>query len=382
MVTPRPSLAGLLVAQAGVVTRAQARAVGCTTGQIRAQLAAGRWQQVHRGTYATFTGALPPLARLWAAVLTCGDGATLSHRTAAWLYGLSATGGGSGRGEEPIEVTVPAGRKVRAVTGVRVHRSRRLDLDRHPALSPPRTRLEATLLDLAGVEASLDDAIGLVARACQGRRTTPARVRAVLLARRGGRWRRELLAALGDVAAGAESLLELRYLRHVERAHGLPVGERQARVASGRRASVSADPRSQGQRTQGQPTPGQPTPGQRAQGQRAQGQQTQGQRTQGQQTQLVDVRYRRLRTRVELDGRLGHEEARARWRDYARDNAGVVAGDVTLRYGFADVAGRPCEVAGQVADTLRARGWSGHPRRCGPACRLPDPRSRGNPMSL
>jgi len=336
VVTPLPSLAGLLVAQAGVVTRAQARATGCTDGQIRAQLAAGRWQQVHRGTYATFTGDLPPPARLWAAVLACGDGATLSHRTAAGLHGLSATGwgGGAGRGEESIEVTVPAGRKVRAVTGVRVHRSRRLDLDRHPALSPPRTRLEATVLDLAGAAASLDDAVGLVARACQGRLTTPVRLRAALRTRRGGRWRRELLAALGDVAGGAESLLELRYLRDVERAHRLPVGERQARVAG------------------------------------------------GQQTQLVDVRYRRLRTRVELDGRLGHEEARARWRDYARDNAGVVAGDVTLRYGFADVAGRPCEVAGQVADTLQARGWSGRPHRCGPACRLPDPRSRGNPMSL
>ena len=47
-----------------------------------------------------------------------------------------------------------------------------------------------------------------------------------------------------------------------------------------------------------------------------------------------------------------------------RDNAAAVDGRTVLRYGWADVAGRPCEVAAQVADVLRAAGWRGVLRRC------------------
>src|SRR5689334_16353880 len=41
-----------------------------------------------------------------------------------------------------------------------------------------------------------------------------------------------------------------------------------------------------------------------------------------------------------------------------------------LRYGWADVAGRPCEVAEQVAAMLRIAGWAGQPAPCRPACPL------------
>ncbi len=51
-----------------------------------------------------------------------------------------------------------------------------------------------------------------------------------------------------------------------------------------------------------------------------------------------------------------------------RDNRLVVAGDVVLHFGWRDVIGRPCEVAAQVTQVLRVRGWTGSPRACGPSC--------------
>jgi hypothetical protein len=39
-----------------------------------------------------------------------------------------------------------------------------------------------------------------------------------------------------------------------------------------------------------------------------------------------------------------------------------------LRYNWADVTDRPCEVAAEVADALRAHGWTGLPHPCAPLC--------------
>lgn len=134
-------------------------------------------------------------------------------------------------------------------------------------------------------------------------------------------WRVELTAMLDDVAAGAESPLELRYLNRVERAHGLPRGVRQAPAVQGGRR------------------------------------------------QFIDVDLPEFGTRVELDGRLGHEHEGA-FRDRRRDNDGVRAGRATLRYGYVEVFSHACEVAAEVAAVLQSRGWSGTAKRCGPTCRM------------
>jgi hypothetical protein len=63
----------LLDVQCGVVDRPQARQVGFSDRQIRYRLRSGRWRQVHKGVYATFTGPLPREARLWAALRRAGD---------------------------------------------------------------------------------------------------------------------------------------------------------------------------------------------------------------------------------------------------------------------------------------------------------------------
>ena len=71
---------------------------------------------------------------------------------------------------------------------------------------------------------------------------------------------------------------------------------------------------------------------------------------------------------VELDGRLFHDSAGQRDRDLERDLDAALDGLETLRLGWAQVTDRSCATAGKVARLLVRRGWTGRPRRCGPAC--------------
>ena len=303
----------LVARQHGVVTRQQAYAAGLTKAQIEARLRSGRWQPLAGRTFATFTGVPPRKALLWAAVLRAGRGATLSHETAAELQGLTD------RPARAIHVTVPGERRVSPVPGLVVHVSAAVDRARHPTWLPPQTRVEETVIDLTQRARTLDEAIGLLAKACASRRTTANRLLAAIAGRARLRWRAELVSALGDVADGCHSLLELRYLRTVERPHGLPVGERQA--VRPRRGGRWYD----------------------------------------------DVCYRFYRTRVELDGRIAHP-VDARPRDARRDNVAAADGETTLRYGWFDVTEGGCVTAAQVATALHRNGWPGHPRPCRPGC--------------
>lgn len=306
----------LLDQHAGVLTRRAALHAGLTRKQLAARLGSGQWQRLHTGVYAAFSGQPGRTSLLWAALLRSGPASALSHHTAAELDGLAADQA------RVIHVTVPSGRPVTPLAGVVLHYSGRLDEARHPARTPPRTRIEETVLDLAGAAGRLDDALGWVLRGCSSRRTTPDRLAAAMALRARMRWRTELSATLGLAAEGVHSLLEFRYVSRVERPHGLP--------AAGRQYSVV----------------------------RA------GQR------QYQDVTYQEYGLVVELDGVAAHP-AESRWRDVRRDNANTAVGQGTLRYGWADVTERPCFVAAQVADALAARGWTGTLRRCGRSCGLP-----------
>ena len=302
--------------QAGLVSRRQVLVLGHTDEWIEARLARGAWQRLTDGVYATFTGAVPFEARAWAAVLRAGPGATLGGRTAATLFGLVPVDL-----RQPIELIIPAHRRVAAWPGVVVRTSRHLDRRRCPGLTPPRVWIEDAVLDLAEQCASLDDVAGWVSRANRSRLTTPGRIRMALGERARHPWRTELSAMLADVADGAESPLELRYLNRVERAHRLPRGSRQAAA------------RSRGRR------------------------------------QFIDVDLPEFSTRIELDGQMGHLHDGA-FRDRRRDNDGVRSGQATLRYGYVEVFAQACAVAAEVAAVLQARGWSGQPRRCGPTCQI------------
>jgi hypothetical protein len=267
---------------------------------------------MHRGVYATFSGAPTRLAELWAAVLSAGPGAMLSHQTAAELARLTD------RPSELVHVTVPSTRRVVKTPGVVVHYSSRAREALHPAKLPPQTRVEETVLDVAGAARTLDDACGWVTRSLQRGLTTQASLAHYLELRQKIRWRTELAELLTLDAAGLHSVLELRYRRDVERPHGLPRGTRQARFRR------------------------------------------------GDHNEYRDVLYEAYLTAVELDGELAHIGEAWR-RDARRDNAAAADGIVTLRYSWFDVTNAPCEVATEVARVLARRGFSAA-RPCSPSC--------------
>lgn len=306
-------LRDLVAGQCGVFARWQANAIAVDRGLINARLASGRWQRLYQGVYAAFTGRPGRDAELWAAVLRAGPRAVLSHQTAAEVEGFAA------RPSRLIHVTVPLDQHMVRVPGIAVHRSSRIELTRHPLRTPPRTRVEETALDLAHTAATLDDAFGWISRPCSRRLTVAPLLLEAMQHRNRMRWRSELTLALADVAEGVLSPLEHRYVRDVERAHGLPPAKRQVLI------------------------------------------------TRGGQRQYLDNLYEEFGLGVELDGQAYHP-AEDRWKDIGRDNALAADGILILRYGWPEVSDRSCTVAIQVGDTAATRGWTGTLRRCGPAC--------------
>jgi hypothetical protein len=319
--------AQLLALQQGVIARWQAPAVGLRPAAIDALLRRDRWRPLYRGVYAAYTGPPPREGLLWAGVLRAGPGAVLSHHTAAELDGLTD------RPAKAIHVTVGADHRVR-ISGEKkrhdlapriiVHRSDRVDIARHPTRTPPRTRIEETVLDLAAVSASFDDAFSWLSRGCGRRLVTPHMLRETLIVRSRTRWHDEIAGALAAIAEGVHSNLEYRYVRDVERAHGLPKAKRQARIS--RAAPLRR-------------------------------------------SQYLDNLYELFGVAVELDG-AAHHLAEDRWRDVRKANVSAALGIVTLRFSWADVTRRGCAVAAGVAAALQQRGWEGQPSRCGPACTL------------
>ena len=283
----------LLDWQMGVIARWQAPEVGLDPSFIDRRLRRGRWQSLYRGIYATFTGQPDREGLMWAAVLRAGPGAALSYQTAAELDGLIDTPIAA------IHVTVPPRREVSVSDAERragapriiVHQSARLATALHPVRVPPRTRVEETVLDLAQASACFDEALAWAVAACARRRTTHTALLAAMGARSRMRWRTELAAALDDIGGGIHSVLEYRYVRGVERPHGLPRGSRQARQSRGSRSNY-------------------------------------------------------------LD----------------THNFMAAVGIVTLRYGWADISERPCQVAREVGLALRKRGWTGCVTACGLTC--------------
>jgi predicted transcriptional regulator of viral defense system len=153
--------------QAGVVTRAQAQRSGLSDDAIAHRVAAGRWQRVHLGVYATFSGPVSRQARLWAAVLYAGAGAVLSHQTAAELQRLL---------DKPpslIHLSVPPARRVAPREGLRIHRSRHVLVGlRFPPGVLPQTSFEDTILDLVDQAGTVDEVCALITRAFGRRLTT------------------------------------------------------------------------------------------------------------------------------------------------------------------------------------------------------------------
>jgi hypothetical protein len=74
--------------QHGVLTRRDLLGLGFTPKGIKHRVATGRLHVISSGIYAVGRPELTPYGRWMAAVLVCGDGAALSHRSAAELWGI------------------------------------------------------------------------------------------------------------------------------------------------------------------------------------------------------------------------------------------------------------------------------------------------------
>ena len=132
----------LAAAQFGVVSFAQLRAAGLGRGGIEKAVLGGRLLRLHTGVFAVGHPSLKVEGRRLAAVLACGPGAVLSHRSAAAHWGLLATQ------QQGVDVTAPRTRG--GAPGIRLHTSRSLDAKdttTHEAI--PITTIARTLLDLA-----------------------------------------------------------------------------------------------------------------------------------------------------------------------------------------------------------------------------------------
>ncbi len=300
---PPADLLRLAALQAGVLSTEQVLGLGMTRKPLDRMLADRfGWQRMSNGLYLTVPGEVGWAASAWGGVLLGGPGARIGGSAATHLWGLS---------DQPDEVLVlvPDHRHRVPRQPWRFVRERP-GLRRPSQGSPPRIGIEDAVLDRSA-ELADSAVVDLVTTAIQSRRTTATRLRRRLGERGRLRHRELLLALLADIGEGAESPLELAYLRDVERAHGLPRGTRQHR--SGRH--------------------------------------------------VRDILYQQFGLVVELDGRLGHEGL-GRFRDMRRDNGALLRGEMTLRYGWGDVRGRCCPVAWQVGSVLARLGWTGTPNRC------------------
>ena len=177
-----------------------------------------------------------------------------------------------------------------------------------------------TVLDLVAVAPTFDRAYSWIARAVSRKLVTVAALRAALADRRRIRWREWLVDALQDADDGVYSSLERRYIRDVERAHGLPRSAHQARrLLDGK-------------------------------------------------VQYRDNWYPRYRVAVEVDGPDYHQNERVQL-DKDRDNRNLALDDVkTHRFGPVGVTEHACQSAALISATLQRNGWDGVPH----SCRRPD----------
>ena len=204
--------------QRTMVSADQLIAYGLGQDAITYRVHTGRLSVTFRGVYSVVCGELPPLAREHGALLACGAGAFLSHRSAAFVWGMRKMP------PEVVEVSVP-GRNRRSRNGLVVHRVQEVDRRErryHKGLwvsSPERAVLEVA----ASAPGELLDVIdeGLARRALKRRE-----LERVLARHRGCRGAARLAAVVGDEDAMTltRSKRERAFLKLI-RSSGLPIPE-------------------------------------------------------------------------------------------------------------------------------------------------------------
>ncbi len=281
---------------------------------IERMIRRNEWRAVHPGVYVDHTGT-PTDGQLRMAAVLYAWPAVLAGESALAAHGARAVT------SPGVRVAIDSTRRVQPPAGVSILRVADLEARAIWNRTPPRLRLEDAALDTSSrlwATSGEAAAVAVLADLCQQRLTTPARLRDTLAGYPRLRGRAFLFAVLDDVATGAYSVLEHRYLTRVERPHGLPRAQRQASFPQGARAGFR------------------------------------------------DVHYVAQRVAVELDGRLGHEFALDQWADLERDLGAAAEEQLTVRLGWGLVA-NPCRLAMLMGELLQSRGWAGQARAC-PDC--------------
>lgn len=211
-------LARLASRQHGVVNIRQLLALGFTRDQIRFRIATGRLHRLHRGVYAVGHTALPWQAPFVAAVFVAGEGAVLSHSSAAAWWAIRPRPSGN------VHVTIPRNTGRGRHHRVTIHRARALKPDevtmRHGV---PVTTVARTLLDYTGTAPRhlADRAVELAV----SRHLVGAEVHDVMRAHpnaRGIPTLRALLREHGDHGNWRQSDFEA-YIIDICRTHGIPL---------------------------------------------------------------------------------------------------------------------------------------------------------------
>lgn len=190
--------------QEGIVTRAQLLTAGVGSSAIHRALRSGRLHRLHRGVLSTLA---PELIRedglLIAALLAAGEGAVLSHGTAAWRWHIIPAP------PTAIELALPQRRT--APAGITLFQSKLRPDDLTLNARFPTTSVARTLLDLA-TRYEHDALLRALAEAEFHHDLRPADVRRAF--RRGHPGSANLRAALDEHAPGhgdVKSNLERRF---------------------------------------------------------------------------------------------------------------------------------------------------------------------------
>ena len=198
------------VQQCGVVHRDQFGDLGVSRAAVASQIAGRRWTAY--GQKVVLLQNSPPTRTqlMWLAVLDAGEDAALGSHTALELAGFK----GFAREAADIHLIVQRGARATPLLGVRVHESRRLNVEELVDVHGlRRTETARSVLDTAAWQPFPRFACLMVAAAVQQRVTTPARLDEAM--RTVGRIRHKayLRLALADVREGAQSLGELDLAR-------------------------------------------------------------------------------------------------------------------------------------------------------------------------
>jgi len=158
----------LAARQFGVFTVEQAIERGISLRTLSHWANQGRLDRLAIGAYRFVAAPEHAAQRVMAAVLLGGDTAAVSHRCALWVYELLE--------DRPPVIDVTGGRRI-GMRGVVVHRSRLAETERTHVGPMPVTRVERTLVDVAG-RLSERSLFWVVSEAVRRGLTRPARVQA------------------------------------------------------------------------------------------------------------------------------------------------------------------------------------------------------------